>query len=142
MGYANQYVFFPNENNKEIELEAKLIAKIAKASAKEDVRVFIPNITKQEREVYSHYLKLVQECKDADFVFDKEGVVKKSCKDSKKLFFTNNYKRLLGNDLYYGAFFWNKSRPNIVFIKQRLEQNKVVLSKEYTQYIEELNGLR
>ncbi len=139
--YSNQYVFLVNKYDKEIELEAKIISKIATASLREIAKIYIPNISKQEQEIYSKYFNLAKDCESANFVFDKKGSIDSSCKNFKKLFFTNNYKRLISNDKYYGAFFWNKSRPNIVFVKQRLKDNKIVLSDEYAQYIEELDDL-
>lgn len=139
--YSNQYVFLLDKNYKEIELEAKIIAKIATASLKERAKIYIPNISKQEQKIYSKYFNLVLDCKSANFIFDKKGRLDPQCKNVKKLFFTSNYKRLILNDKYYGAFFWNKSRPNIVFVKQRLKNSNIVLSDEYAQYIEELNEL-
>jgi hypothetical protein len=37
----------------------------------------------------------------------------------------------------FGAFFWKKGRPNIVFIKPRLKQQSLELSSELKPYIEE-----
>jgi len=141
LSYGNQYVFLVNKYDKEIELEAKIISKIAMASLNESAKIFIPNISKQEQKVYSKYLNLAQDCESANFVYNKNGSIETSCQNINKLFFTNNYRRLISNERYYGAFFWNKSRPNIVFIKKRLKKNSIVLSDEYAPYIEELDGL-
>jgi hypothetical protein len=40
-------------------------------------------------------------------------------------------------ELYNGAFFWSKSRPNIVLVKQRLAQQGVVVPQKYEQFVEE-----
>lgn len=58
------------------------------------------------------------------------------CDNTKRLFFTNNYRKLLSDDKYYGALFWNKSRPNIVFIKNRLDKKAIVLPSTFNQFIE------
>ena len=60
------------------------------------------------------------------------------CKsDNNQIFFTNNYEKLLKDNRYLGAFFWNKSRPNITFIKARLEKQKIELSKDYDKFVED-----
>ena len=37
----------------------------------------------------------------------------------------------------FGAFFWKKGRPNIVFIKPRLQEQSLKLSSDLEHYIEE-----
>ncbi len=137
--FSKQYVFLIKKYDKEIEFEAKIISKIASSSTKEKIKLFIPKISGQEKQIYSKYFNLVKDCKSANFIFDNKNSIDTKCTESNKLFFTNNYRKLIANAKYYGAFFWNKSRPNIVFIKQRLQNNNVELSKEYLKYIEDIN---
>ena len=46
-------------------------------------------------------------------------------------------------DLFYnderviGAFYWQKGRPNLIFLKERLDKYKLSLSEEFSSYIEE-----
>lgn len=136
--YCEQYVFLVNKYDEEIEYEAKIISKIATSSLSEKIKLFIPKISEQEKRIYSEYFDLTKDCDGANFIFNNKGLLNDDCKGSKKLFLTNNYKRLMTNKKYYGAFFWNKSRPNIVFVKQRLQDNNVQLSKEYLKYIEDI----
>ena len=131
-----QYLFLVDSYDKEIELEAKIIAKIAQASLNEEIKLYIPDITPQEKQVYMHHFQLVDDCKEANFIFNKRAS-SFECETQDKLYFTNNYRKLLSDQRYYGAFFWSKSRPNIVFVKERLAQNNVHLSSEYAQFIEE-----
>ncbi|QFR48972.1 hypothetical protein FJR48_04240 [Sulfurimonas lithotrophica] len=138
LSFSKQQVFMLDEYDKEIELEAKIISKIATATLNNKIKIYIPNISKHEQEIYSKYFDLSEDCKYADFIFDKKGSLANSCKNSTKLFFTNNYKKLVSDSRYFGAFFWNKSRPNIVFIKKRLQKNNIKLSKEYEQFIEDI----
>jgi hypothetical protein len=56
----------------------------------------------------------------------------------KGYFFTNNYKKLIADERFFGALFWSKSRPNIIFIKKRLKAQKITLPENYNRYIEEL----
>ena len=137
--YCGQYVFLVNKYDKEIELEAKIIANIAASSMKEKIKLFIPKISQLEKKFYSKYFDITEDCNSANFVFDKGKSSKLECTKSNKLFFTNKYKKLIANSKYYGAFFWNKSRPNIVFIKQRLINHGVQLPSEYKQFVEDFN---
>jgi hypothetical protein len=136
--FANQYTFMLKPYTKELELEAKIIAKIASKSTDDAVRLYIPEITEDEVQVYKEYFTLVQDCRDANFVFIKRAArIDEGCRGKERLFFTNNYRKLLNDSTYFGAFFWNKSRPNIVFIKERLEEYSVSLPKEYEKFVED-----
>lgn len=137
--YSSSYTFLMKEYNKELELEAKIIEDIAKASLHEELRIYIPNISMRDKKVYEKFFFISKTCENANFIFIKNSNnIKGLCKNRKKLFFTNNYRRLLKNKKFYGAFFWSKSRPNIVFIKNRLKQQGIILPKNYNNFIEDL----
>lgn len=140
LAFGEQYTFLVNPYDKEVELEAKIISNIAQASTGNKINLFIPEISQSEKEIYANFFTLVDNCSEANFVFVKKQVnIDVVCQENNKLFFTNNYQKLLSDNRYYGAFFWNKSRPNIVFIKQRLEDKHISLSSEYQQFIEDFN---
>lgn len=141
MALGNQYTFLVNKYDKEIELEAKILAQIASLSTKEPITLFIPRATKAEKKIYSKFFKLTPLCKEANFVFiNKETDIKSlNCNPLRTHFFTNNYQKLLTEKSFFGAFFWSKSRPNIVFAKKRLIANNITLPKNYHHYIEELD---
>ena len=137
--YSSSYTFLMDNSNKELELEAKIIESIAKSSLRDEVKIYIPELSKEDKKVYSKYFIISETCEQANFIFVKNiKDVKNICKDNNQLFFTNNYRRLLKDKRYYGAFFWSKSRPNIVFIKNRLKEKKIVLPINYVQFIEDL----
>lgn len=139
--FASQYTFLVNKYDKEIELESQIMSNITSALKKDDIKLFIPRITDMERIIYSNSFKLVDACIDANFVFVKrEFEIDSSCEDKigNKLFFTNNYQKLLYTDKYIGAFFWNKSRPNIIFIKDRLVKQNIKLADDYEKFIEDI----
>jgi hypothetical protein len=135
--FASNYLFLVEEYNKELELEAKIISKIASNSLHKDVKIFIPQLEDKEKKIYSKIVALANNCDESNFVFVKRANLKKECNLTNKIFFTNDYKKLLKEDKYIGAFFWSKSRPNIVFVKNRLEKNKVTLPNDFNQYIED-----
>jgi hypothetical protein len=139
LSFSNQNVFMLDEHDKELELEAKIISKISNEILKKRAKLYIPDISKTEKKIYSNYFELTKSCKNADFVFDKYGLKNNDCGSDKKVYFTNNYKKLISNRNYIGAFFWNKSRPNIVFAKQRLDKDGILLSYKYEKYIEDID---
>ncbi len=137
---SSQYTFLVNKYDKEIDLEAKIIAKIARISLKEKIKLFIPNITSLEKRVYSKYFTLSNNCENSNFIFVKNNMKNINvCSAKNRLFFTNNYRKLLSDKRFFGAFFWNKSRPNIVFIKTRLSKDHIKLPKEYDQFVEDFD---
>lgn len=133
-----QYTFLVKKYTKEIELEAKIIANIAKNLSKEKSKIFIPKIKEQNHIIYSKFLNIVNTCEEAEIVYVKDSIDKlSSCKKQNKIYFTNNYRLLLSQPKFIGAFFWSKSRPNIVFIKSRLKENNIIVPKNYEQFVEE-----
>ena len=93
--YSEQYTFLVNKYDKEIELEAKIISSIATSSLNKDVKLFIPAISNNEKEIYSEFFTLVDTCSNANFVFVKKSTdISSLCGSAKKIFFTNNYQRL------------------------------------------------
>lgn len=139
--FAKQYTFLVDKYDKETELEAKIILNIAKASLKDEIKLFIPEITNVEKDIYSQFFTLVETCQNANFIFIKNNFALEPLCESKiqdRVIFTNNYQKLLKNNKYTGALFWNKSRPNIIFIKDRLDAKNIKLSSDYEKFIEDI----
>jgi len=135
--FAENYTFLVQPYSKEVELEAKIIAEIATASLHVKIKLFIPHMSEMEEKVYSKYFTLSPKCETANFVFVNKNVENEPlCDNANRLFFTNNYRKLLTNDKYFGALFWNKSRPNIVFIQKRLDEKAIALPKTFDQFVE------
>jgi hypothetical protein len=135
--WAEHYTFLVKPYQKEMELEAKIIAQVAASSLKEPVKLFIPEISETEQEVYGRYFTLSPTCETSNFVFVNKTVeTQHICKQTRPLFFTNNYRKLLSDERFFGALFWSKSRPNIVFIKKRLEERRILLPHAFDQFIE------
>ena len=60
--YSSSYVFLAQKYNTNIELEAKIISDMAKASISDDIKLYIPNISNEEKEIYSTSFTLVNNC--------------------------------------------------------------------------------
>lgn len=139
MLFAKSYTYLIDEYTKEAEFEAKIVTKIAEdILINKKLKLYIPNSKSLDKKVYSKNATLVDSCEKANFVFMKYGDANNCLKKDKLLLLTNNYKKLITNSNYIGAFFWSKSRPNIVLIKNRLMKNNIQLSSEYDQFIEDL----
>ena len=137
--HAQTYTFLIKKYDKEIELESKIISKIAKSLISKEITLYIPQISSIEKEIYSKSFKIGITCEESDFIFVKRNIKEEDiCENKEKIFFTNNYKKLLVSKMYIGAFFWSKNRPNIVFIKNRLENKKIKLPLSYNQFIEDI----
>lgn len=137
--HAQNYTFLVSEYTKETELEAKIVSNIAQASLKKsDIKLFIPEISELERGVYSNFVDLTNSCEEADFVFVKRSVdVAEYCQDLQKVYVTNNYSKLLSDSRFIGAFFWQKSRPNITFLSKRLRAKEIELPSNYEKFVED-----
>jgi hypothetical protein len=136
--WANNYTYLVDEYTKETELEAEIVVKIAKDIMKDEkITLYIPNSTSLEKTIYSKKITLVDSCKEANFIFIKSDYELQCPASSKHFILTNNYRKLRNNNNFIGAFFWSKSRPNIVLVEHRLAQKNIVLPNEYRQFIED-----
>ncbi len=136
--YSKNYTYLVDKYTKETELEAKIITKIAKDILhNKEIKLYIPNMKPMDKEIYSRDINVVDSCEKANFVFIKSNSEIDCPNGTKVYFFTNNYRKLIKNENYIGAFFWSKSRPNIVFVENRLSKNNINLPKEYEQFVED-----
>lgn len=137
---TENYTFLVKEYNKEIELEAKIISNIVQnlKITQGKASLYIPQISETERNIYSGFFNLANSCDNADFIFVKdERNDNQVCNGNQKIFFTNSYDSLLKNKKFIGAFFWSKSRPNVIFVKDRLAKNNIELPEIYNKFVEE-----
>ena len=76
------------------------------------------------------------ECKEADIVIlaKKENLLKECLNRN---IFVLSYELLIDVPESFGAFFWKKGRPNIVFIEPRLKESALELSTELMPYMED-----
>jgi hypothetical protein len=54
-----------------------------------------------------------------------------------QVIFATDYDLLYHDENVIGAFYWQKGRPNLVFIRNRLERHSLSLAHEFDKYIEE-----
>jgi len=79
---------------------------------------------------------VVSDAKDADLIILKNAASFKKDHIKGKIFVLG-YNLLNEIPQSFGAFFWKKGRPNIVFITSRVNKEHLKLSKELQEYEEE-----
>ena len=75
-------------------------------------------------------IDFTSKCEDATLFYSSENKI--VCED--KPFFTSKYKTLKENKNAIGAFYWKKGRPNIIFVKSRLEYFELQLPQKFKKY--------
>jgi hypothetical protein len=79
-------------------------------------------------------VKIVTKPEDADFIL----VQKKKDLNTKGLIFATDYHTLEHyKKSAIGGFYWQKGRPNILFLKPNLIKHRITLPKEMQEYIED-----
>ena len=129
------------------ELEARILEKIfTDLLGKEKVRVLI--LGDKERTVskrlrrFSEKIDQVGSCEDADLVLlagRLKGGLPEVCGD--KPLFSLRREDVFKFESCVGAFYWKKGRPNILLIRERLEERKLYLPPEYNRYMESFRSL-
>lgn len=134
---ASNYTYLLDEYSDEIKQEAVIVTKMARDMLSDKaIKLYIPKATKLEHEIYSQMVVVVDSCEEANFIFVKHNE-RPSCRGvDEKIILTNNYKHLSNDSACIGAFYWSKSRPNIVLLDDRLKSKNIKLSNGYDKYIE------
>ena len=81
----------------------------------------------------SDHFNLVDNCSDAEIVIMTQSDLSKECQS--KIVFGTRY-RHLKQPYVIGAFFWQKGRPNIVFLGEKLEEKHITLDPSLEQFVE------
>jgi len=122
----------------EISLEQKIVTKMAHAIVKKttkSLKVWVYGGKLPSGFHEGNNFEVVSSCRDADILLiDKEGFEEESCKKTPLLVL--DYELLSKYRSALGAFFWQKGRPNIVFIAPRLQRHGIKTSNKFAQYVE------
>ena len=101
------------------------------------VKVWVDDAKK--REVFEHIRRvvLVRDAKEADMLFlYHEHKALQKCDDC--IVFVGSYPLLLKTQKEaIGGFFWQKGRPNIIFLRKNLQARGIHLPKDFSKYIED-----
>lgn len=121
-----------------LEIEKGIYQTILRAlfPSKNIIRVWSDEASKKSLFSSIDGVRLVKNRKDADILmlFHTYDI-----KQSDKAVFANGYlvlQRSKGNAV--GGFYWQKGRPNLVFVKNKLQEFGIVLPKNLRGYIEDI----
>lgn len=119
----------------DIKLHAKMMDKLAvDLLNKERVKIYDPTYGRS----YDSYLSksnTVQECSAADIAVVSSIHQTQGCKN--QIILVTKYNLLNEIPESVGAFYWQKGRPNLVFIRYRLNEKRLNLTHEYAQLIDD-----
>jgi len=88
---------------------------------------------------YSKILIPSYECDKADIVIAGDQLKNKNCE--KKVMIVTKYYLIRKYENAVAAFYWYKGRPNILFIKERLEKFGISLPAKYKKYTDSEKNL-
>lgn len=111
-----------------------LIKKITNALVGENVKVFI--IDKNYQNLNSSIQ--TNDCNKADIIISENfNKIYPECNNTdEKMIILTNYKEYKKSCCAIGTLFWQKGRPNLIFSKNKLKEDKINLPKEFDKYIE------
>lgn len=119
----------------DIKLHAKMMDKLATDIInKEQTSIYDPTFGRS----YVTYLSrsnTVNACSDSDIAIVSSPTQVQGCKNQIVLVTKYNLLNMIPDAV--GAFYWQKGRPNLVFIRSRLIEKRVKLASEYTKLIDE-----
>lgn len=123
-------------NASESAVAAQIIDKVLTSFIREE-KVMTWGETEEHIKIIQHSPKMewTDDPKKAKFLLISNSIPDNLSENA--IVFTTEYKLLKKDDRIVGAFFWQKGRPNLLFLRNRLQENKLTLSKEFNKYIED-----
>jgi hypothetical protein len=118
------------------DISTKITQSILSAISIDKYKVWIDTGYDIDEFIDKRKFNTVQDCKKADVLILADAInISKECMNKVSIVF--DYDLLNKHENAVGTFFWKKGRPNIVFVKDRIEKFNIVLPESYIKYIEE-----
>ncbi len=120
-------------------VEAEIISEMAHIIAKNNKKIKV--VTSSDLKYILKYSKILSHtlsCKKAHILVTGDERLLKKCNKPAivtKYYLLKKYKNAIG------AIYWKKGRPNVVFVKDRLEQFNIKLPDRYRKYLEREKNL-
>ena len=123
-------------DNRDIIINVQMIEKISQdLTGKSYVKIYDPALTPDMRS-YMSKGSIVASCEHADIVIvNSINQVESKCMN--KTVLVTRYNLLSQVEQAVGALYWQKGRPNLLFLKGRLGSRGIALGNDYSPYIEE-----
>jgi len=123
-------------NASEKEYAAKIIKNLVEVIDSSNTSVWTDDDSDMTGLLERKQLHVVKTCKNAKvLILSSDKSIPKHCID--KPILVLDYALLEKHSNAVSAFFWQKGRPNIVFIKKRLQRFSISLPSTYDKYLEE-----
>ncbi len=101
---------------------------------KQIISIWTDNPKKRELLDSIRRVKMVSDAKDANILI----LYNTKCFSTDKIIFIGTYALLKQcKDKAIGGFYWQKGRPNLVFLRNNLQRHTVHLSQELEEFIED-----
>jgi hypothetical protein len=124
---------------KDTDIESKIYITIFHAiyPNKNNIKVYTNDNSKKNFLKNIYQVRLVNNPKDADLLLLYKAI-DIDIKNIYGVIFATTYHLLKDyKDVAIGGFYWQKGRPNILFLKQNLKKEKISLPQNIQKYIEE-----
>jgi len=96
---------------------------------KSEISVYVEELPKKEI-VKEAGFSIANICSKADIVYASKILL--GCEE--KPLFTDSYMSFLNEENAIGAFYWKKGRPNILFLRHRVEKFQLHMPKKLQKY--------
>lgn len=116
-------------------IESKIIMSMIDAVSNHRVFSVYTNSQKLKEILPAQKIVFVDDCSGADLAILEKSKIEKNCANISII--TLEYDLLKKYPNSIGSFFWQKGRPNIVFIKSRLKNQNIVIDSTFDEFIEE-----
>jgi len=120
-----------------LEIEQKIYTVVLKALFPAQSKIILWTDNQEKKKVFQNLpieIKITNNKQQADIliVYDTPNL------KTEKLIFAGTYRILkLYKNQAIGGFYWQKGRPNLIFIQKTLSKNHIELPKELLDYVEE-----
>lgn len=121
------------------QIKAQIILSIAHlVTHKKIVKIYVDDPSFLDIFKNSGYIKRVSNCFQADVVITKNSQnIKKQCKKKQINIISTTYKDYKQNsDIDFGAFFWQKGRPNMLINSKIIQKRSISLPRSYFKYLD------
>ncbi len=120
-------------NKIKVEIISQISSVIMK---KERVKVFVSDRKFLKLKKDTKKIKFVNTCQDADIIVCKDiKNLPKECRN--KIILCTRYRSYKRSDSAFGAIFWQKGRPNLIFSAKSIKERGIRLPNSFRKYIDE-----
>ncbi len=121
------------------QIKAQIILNIARlVTHKKIVKIYVDDPSFLDIFKNNNDIKRVSNCFQADVVITKNSQnIKKQCKKKQINIISTTYKDYKQNsDIDFGAFFWQKGRPNMLINSKIIQKRSISLPRSYYKYLD------